>query len=102
LVREKGIKYDANNLCPTDDGMADRIWEAGLQLFVEMGAYCQSTERCIRFTRDEVLEILGQEPGAVTLGTGKDAVVMRHRGIEDPHAPLCTRSTDCPTANIIR
>ncbi len=51
LVREKGIKYDASNLCPADDDMADRVWEAGLQLFVEMGAYCQSTERCIRFTR---------------------------------------------------
>lgn len=83
LVREYGIRYDANNLCPADDDMADRVWQAGLQLFVEMGAYCQSTERCIRFTKDEVLEILGLEPGAVTLGTGKDAVVMRHREVED-------------------
>jgi methylamine--corrinoid protein Co-methyltransferase len=88
LVREKGIKYDATNLCPTDDDMADRVWDAGLQLFVEMGAYCQSTERCIKFTRDEVLEILGLEPGAVTLGTGKDAVVMRHRGVEDPQRAI--------------
>ena len=52
LVKEYGIKYDANNLVPADDDMADRIFEAGLQLFVEFGAYCQSTERCIRFTRD--------------------------------------------------
>ena len=88
LVREYGIRYDANNLCPADDDMADRVWQAGLQLFVEMGAYCQSTERCIRFTKDEVLEILGQEPGAVTLGTGKDAVVMRHRGVEDPQRAI--------------
>ena len=88
LVREYGIRYDANNLCPSDDDMADRVWQAGLQLFVEMGAYCQSTERCIRFTKDEALEILGQEPGAVTLGAGKDAVVMHHRGVEDPQRAI--------------
>jgi methylamine---corrinoid protein Co-methyltransferase len=84
LVKEKGIKYDPNVLCPADDDMADRVWEAGLQLFLEFGAYCQTTERCIRFTRDEVMDILAQVRNEITLGTGKDAVVMRHRGVEDP------------------
>ena len=83
LVKEYGIQYDANNLVPADDDMADRVFQAGLQLFVEYGAYNQSTERCIRFSRDEVLDILARVPAAVTLGTGKDAVVMRHRGVED-------------------
>ncbi len=83
LVREKGIKYDPNVLCPADDDMADRVWEAGLQLFLEFGAYCQTTERCIRFTRDEVLDILSEVRDEITLGVGKDAVVMRHRGVED-------------------
>ncbi len=45
LVKEKGIKYDPNVLCPADDDLADRVWEAGLQLFLEFGAYCQTTER---------------------------------------------------------
>lgn len=83
LVKEYGIKYDAGNLVPADDDMADRVFQAGLQLFVEFGAYCQSTERCIRFSRDEVLDLVARAPAAVTLGTGKDAVVMRHRGVED-------------------
>ena len=55
LVKEKGIKYDPNVLCPADDDMADRVWEAGLQLFIEFGAYCQTTERCIRFTATKCL-----------------------------------------------
>ncbi|NOZ48735.1 MAG: monomethylamine:corrinoid methyltransferase [Chloroflexi bacterium] len=84
LVKEYGIKYDANTLVPADDGMADRVFQAGLDLFVEFGAYCQSTERQILFSRDEVLDILAMAPSSVTLGTGKDAVVMRHRGVEDP------------------
>ena len=31
LVKEYGIKYDAETLVPADDGMADRVFEAGLQ-----------------------------------------------------------------------
>jgi methylamine---corrinoid protein Co-methyltransferase len=88
LVREKGIRYDPNILCPADDDLADRVWEAGLQLFLEVGVYCQSTERCIRFSRDEVVDILSQVRTEITLGSGKDAVVMRHRGIEDPNRPI--------------
>ena len=84
LVKEYNIKYDANTLVPADDDMADRVFQAGLQLFVEFGAYCQSSERQILFTREEVLDIVSQARSAVTLGTGKDAVVMRHRGVEDP------------------
>jgi len=83
LVKERGIKYDPNVLCPADDDLADRVWEAGLQLFLEFGAYCQTTERLIRFTRDEVLDILSEVRNEITLGAGKDAVVMRHRGVED-------------------
>ncbi len=84
LVKEYGIKYDANTLVPADDDMADRVYEAGLQLFVEFGVYCQSTERQILFSRDEVVDLISQARSSVTLGTGKDAVVMRHRGVEDP------------------
>jgi methylamine--corrinoid protein Co-methyltransferase len=84
LVKEYDIKYDANTLVPADDDMADGVYQAGLQLFVEFGAYCQSTERQILFTRDEVLDIVAQARSQVTLGAGKDAVVMRHRGVEDP------------------
>ncbi len=84
LVKEYDIKYDANNLVPADDDMSDRVYQAGLQLFVEFGAYCQSSERQILFTREEVEDIVAQAPSAVTLGMGKDEVVMRHRGVEDP------------------
>lgn len=83
LVKEYGIQYDPNVLVPADDDLADRVFLAGLQLFVDIGVYCQSTERCIRFSRDEVLEILALAPSEVVLGEGKEAVVMRHRGVED-------------------
>jgi len=82
LVAEYGIEFDANVLVPANDDLVDRLYHAGLDLFVEMGAYNQKTERRILFQRDEVEEVVAAQPSAVVLGTGKDAIVERHRGVE--------------------
>jgi methylamine--corrinoid protein Co-methyltransferase len=82
LVRKYGIRFDRSVVVPTDDDMADRLYQAGLELFVEMGVYNQSTERRIHFSRQEVEIAVAAAPGAITLGTGKDAREMRHRDVE--------------------
>ena len=82
LVKKHGLKFDKNVPIPSDDSMADRLYEAGLELFIDIGVYNQSTERRILFTRAEVEASMAAVSHAVTLGTGKDAVVMRHREIE--------------------
>lgn len=82
LVRKYDLKFDPSVLVPDDDGLADRLYQAGLDLFVEMGAYNQSTERRILFSQDEVEAAVASAPSAVTLGTGKEAVVERHRDVE--------------------
>lgn len=96
LVKEFGIQYDPDVLVPSDDDLADRIYQAGLQLFLDLGAYCQSTERVIQFSREEVTDVVQQAPAAVVLGTGKDALTMKHRGIEDPSIPV-VHSGPCGT-----
>jgi len=101
LVKEYGIKYDANTLVPADDDMADRVFEAGLQLFVEFGVYCQSTERQILFSRDEVVDLLSQARSSVVLGTGKDAVVMRHRDALGPHRHASFRKIPSPDSTLM-
>jgi len=82
LVKEFGLKFDPQLLVPDDDDLADRLYQAGLELFLEMGAYNQSTQRRILFSRDELEAAVAAAPSAVTLGTGKDAVIERHRGVE--------------------
>lgn len=90
LVKEYGIKWNPENLVPADDDLADRVFQAGLQLFCEVGVYCQTTERLIKFSRQEVLDILALAPSKVHLGTGKDQVTIRHRNVEDPRRPIVT------------
>lgn len=99
LVREYDLEYDPQTLVPSDDDLADRLYQASLDLFIEMGVYNQSTQRRILFSRDEVTTAVAAAPNAVILGTGKDAVIERHRGIEDLE-PCCMHSgpTGTPTS----
>jgi len=99
LVRSHGLAFDPRVPVPADDDLADRLYRAGVELFVEMGVYNQSTQRRILFERSEVEATLAAAPDTVVLGTGKDAVVESHRGIEDT-APCRMHSgpTGTPTS----
>ncbi len=63
LVKHYGIKFDRNKVVPADDDLADRVYRAGLDLFVEMGVYNQTTERRILFSREEVEDAVAAAPG---------------------------------------
>jgi methylamine--corrinoid protein Co-methyltransferase len=88
LVKKYGIKYDPESVVPTDDGLIDKVWKAGLELLVEVGVLCTDTERIIQFDEQEVLDTIRFAPREVTLGEGKDAVVMAHRDMEDERLPI--------------
>jgi methylamine---corrinoid protein Co-methyltransferase len=82
LVRKHAIKFDPHVLVPHDDDMADRLYQAGVELFIEMGVYNQSTERRILFSLPEVQDAVAAAPRQVTLGCGKDTIVEHHRDVE--------------------
>ena len=82
LVTHYGLKFNPQTPVPSDDAMADRLYQAGVDLFVDMGVFNQSTERRILFSRSEAEELVGKTRSTLVLGVGKDAVTMRHREIE--------------------
>ena len=49
LVKEHGITYDRGTPVPSDDDLAERVWQAGKALFLEVGVFCVATERLIKF-----------------------------------------------------
>ena len=79
---------DHENPINGDDSLADRFWEAGLDLAVDVGMFCTSTERVIRFSREEVLLGLEQAPGFWQWGVGRDAVDVKPRKPEDHQPPV--------------
>ena len=48
LVKQYGIKFDRSAIVPSDNDLADRVFQAGLDFAIEVGMFCQSTSRRIR------------------------------------------------------
>ncbi len=90
LVEKYDIRYDPSEVIPDDDRLADRVYQAGLDLFLELGMYCRDTGRLMKFRRDELEWALKHAPTTVTYGQGRDVAVMTHRSVEDPNPPFCT------------
>ena len=65
-----------------DDVMAQGMFEAGMQLALEMGMLSVSTSRVIQFSEDELRLALRTAPKEFTLGIGKDSrVIIKTRGL---------------------
>ncbi len=89
MVEKYDIRYKPGQVIPADDNLADRVYQAGLDLFLQLGIYCRDTSRLMKFTRDEVEWALKHAPATVTYGQGRDVAVMTYRAIEDPKPPFC-------------
>ena len=65
-----------------DDELTERVFHAGVDLLVEHGVYCITTDRIVEFTRKEVLDAIHESPSEIIVGGGKDARVMKQRKVE--------------------
>ena len=91
LVKEYSIKYDPKKPIPSDDDLADRLFEAGVKLYAEMGTYCLDTERVIQFSEEEIrnsLFELSMMPDEIDIGDGTEKRSLYKRKIADPRKPL--------------
>jgi methylamine--corrinoid protein Co-methyltransferase len=88
LRNEFSITYDRDNPVPSDDDLNDRVFQAGMQLYLETGTYCVDSGRTIKFTDREIEEALASAPSSVTFGGGKDAREVVHRGVESSIEPI--------------
>ncbi|MFC1956218.1 monomethylamine:corrinoid methyltransferase [Chloroflexota bacterium] len=93
-VAEKLNKYglsktcDAANPINADDELADKFYKAGYELALEVGVFCQDTERMIELTEEEISDALINAPSELNMGKGRDQVVLRKRNPEDKLKPL--------------
>lgn len=82
-VEKYDIKFDGDTIVTSDDDLVDRVFQAGLDVAIEVGLFCQDTSRRITWTRQEIEEALRYCPYEVTMGLGVDAVTIRARVPED-------------------
>ncbi|MBI4790743.1 MAG: monomethylamine:corrinoid methyltransferase [Chloroflexi bacterium] len=79
---------DPNNPVNQDLDLADRYFQAGLQVAAETGMLCTDTQRTIKFNREELLAGLDAAPSEFSLGEGTQKSYFKHRRLGDPTPPV--------------
>lgn len=78
LVAKYQIKYNPEEFV-VDDKMADRVFQAGVELLADIGLYQIDTQRVIQYTKEEILEIASER---------KKTLVRLRWGREMTRSPL--------------
>ena len=94
VIKKHRIEYDPGTPIPSDDGLADAVWQAGVEFFLEVGVLSVDTHRIMTFDEAEVREALYLIPGDFLVGSGKDARHLRCRQVEDSNPPFVIFSPD--------
>lgn len=94
LIKEYDIKFDREEIVPSDDSLADDLWKAAWDLYLDVGTLCISNHRRVLFDESEIKEAMRFSSSEITVGTGMDARVMGARKIEDTRTPHCILSPD--------
>jgi len=72
LCEKYKIKYDPKTPVPSDDDLADRVYQAAVDFVVAVGIYIPDTNSIVKFERDEVLAAVAHSRGRCIMGEGKD------------------------------
>ncbi|MHC4913439.1 MAG: monomethylamine:corrinoid methyltransferase, partial [Planctomycetota bacterium] len=89
LVSKYDIKYAPDNPVPSDDALADKVFDAAVDFFVQCGVYIQSTKTVVSFSRQEVSEAMANHNGDCHFGEGKEAQIFRSRKPDSSTRPWC-------------
>lgn len=82
LQKKYNIKYDPEHPLDINGDMADRVFQAGVELFLAQGTYCTPPRRVIKVSEEELHKAIEDCPAEVILGQGEDKVSMAHRDVE--------------------
>lgn len=88
LVKKYQLKWDEQEIVIDDPDLADRVFQAGMELIISSGVYALSTNRIIKFEQAELENGLQNIPASLVVGEGKDARTLYARQIRDERPPI--------------
>jgi hypothetical protein len=89
VVKEYDIRFDPETPVPSDDSLAKSVWDAAVDLFINVGTFCTTTNRQMLFTEDELKEALWNYHDGIEIGEGQDSKLWTARKVEDKKWPGC-------------
>ena len=88
IVEKRKLAWTPDVIVGAGQGLADSVFEAGLELACEVGLYSRSSGRVVRFEREELIEGLDRMPRSLVMGEGKDARTLVARHVVDDRPPM--------------
>ena len=88
LQKKYDLHYDPEKPLDLNGTMADRLFKAGVQLYLDQGTYCSTTHRVIKVSEEELFDAIEACPEEIELGEGEDRVRMVHREVEGDQEPV--------------
>jgi methylamine--corrinoid protein Co-methyltransferase len=87
IVAKHKIERDPDEPIMSNPAMADEIFQAGVELLLEVGLYCKDTKRIVKLTEQEIKEVISTRKSEVTLGKDRDAITLKPRAPGDKQHP---------------
>lgn len=90
-IRKILKKYDLANTCDTENPcnsdfeLADRFYQAGFELALELGYFCEDTQRIVKVDEEELHNALKYAKSEVFVGEGIDGTWIKSRTPSDPY-----------------
>jgi len=76
---------DPSNPVNSDDSLADAFYKAGYEVALELGMLCETTERIVRISEEELDAAVELAPSELLVGEGSDGTKIKARKPEDPY-----------------
>ena len=83
LVAKYDISWDEGVLLPSDDDLADRLFQAGWELAIASGVFCLNTKRQMVWSQEELQGVVDRAPQQLSVGEGADQVTVKFRKPEE-------------------
>jgi len=87
IIDRYQIKWDRQTIVNSDDDLADRVFQAAVDLIAGVGAYCPDTNRVMQFSRREIETAAQQAPRSARFGEGREAKTMYGRAVDEDSVP---------------
>ncbi len=68
LIEKYDISWDEEDFIPSDDALADRLFQAGWELALDTGVLCLNTKRQMVWSEDELKGVVDSAPDALPVG----------------------------------
>lgn len=83
LIAKYDISWDEDVFVPSDDNLADRLFQAGWELALESGVFCLNTKRQMLWGAGELQAVVDSAPAELSVGDRADQVTIKFRKPEE-------------------